>query len=292
MLYDIPERARLVLRDIYYGGRSIVRLSDKAASKPVVLCNSYPKSGTHLLSQVLQRFASFHLWDDIIAVQSLSGVMNSQKHISWKYHSAPAGSIIRGHLMHCREVLDVISQRNTLRLMMYRDLRDVAVSHANWVLKEPRFYLHKYYKGLPNFESCLMASIVGVPLGSPFGSNQSHPDIGSDFARWSGWISDTNTLAIKFEDIVGVRGGGTEGRRMECIQRIAAALGDVRSPNELSNDFGSEVMNPEASHTFRKGNKGAIGTWRNHFNERHKDAFKRCAGAALVELGYENDDNW
>ena len=106
-------------------------------------------------------------------------------------------------------------------LFIYRDLRDVAVSHARWVTKEERIFLHDIYQRHSSFDEQLMSSIKGVPLGSPLGSNVSQPDIGSDFARWRGWINDPNTLAVKFEDLVGERGGGSETKSGE-----KSAIGD------------------------------------------------------------------
>ena len=38
--------------------------------------------------------------------------------------------------------------------------------------------------------------------------------------------------------------------------------------------------------------KAVSGDWKNHFDERHKEIFKRLAGDLLVELGYENDLSW
>lgn len=291
-MYDITNRARLIFRDFYYGANSLRRKAISSGDFPILLCNSFPKSGTHLLSQILQRFKGAALWNDIIAVQSLSGVMNSENHLRWKFGCAPSGSIVRAHLAYGPEILAILSKRPTRRFMIYRDLRDVAVSHANWVLKEPRFYLHKIYKSLPNFEACLMASIVGIPQGTPFSSNLSHPDIGTDFSRWSGWLNDPDTLTIRFEDLVGARGGGSETKRLEIVEMIAKSLGDDRSMKSLAIEFASDAMNPEASHTFRKGNNGLIGSWRDRFTDEHKDAFKRCAGSTLIQLGYENDNSW
>lgn len=38
--------------------------------------------------------------------------------------------------------------------------------------------------------------------------------------------------------------------------------------------------------------KGIAGDWRNHFSETDKIIFKRCAGEALMSLGYERDLLW
>lgn len=38
--------------------------------------------------------------------------------------------------------------------------------------------------------------------------------------------------------------------------------------------------------------KGVAGDWRNYFSEEDKRTFKNVAGRWLIELGYEQDDNW
>ncbi len=45
----------------------------------------------------------------------------------------------------------------------------------------------------------------------------------------------------------------------------------------------------DATSFFRKG---VAGDWQNVFTERHKEIFKKEAGALLVELGYEKDGDW
>ena len=37
---------------------------------------------------------------------------------------------------------------------------------------------------------------------------------------------------------------------------------------------------------------GKIGEWKECFNERHKDIFKKEAGDVLILSGYENDLDW
>ncbi|MEO1377896.1 MAG: sulfotransferase domain-containing protein [Cyanobacteria bacterium J06635_10] len=256
------------------------------------MCNSFPKSGTHLLYQILYSIPKLKKWDDIVSVQALCGIMNTPSHIKWKIGSAPNNSIVRGHLMHTKEVCDVLNEFKCKTLFIYRDLRDVAVSHARWITKEERIFLHDIYLKQDNFDQQLMSSIKGVPLGSPFGSNVSQPDIGQDFLRWKGWIYDPNCLAVKFEDLVGERGGGSEETRLHMVEKIMDFL-EVQLPAEqIKSQFASYVMNPKESHTFVKGGKGSIGGWQAVFQENHKQEFKKVAGDLLIELGYEKDFDW
>ena len=194
--------------------------------------------------------------------------------------------------MYSDEILNVISKFNCKVLFIYRDLRDVAVSHARWITKEERIFLNDVYADYPGFDEQLMSSIKGVPLGTPFGSNVSQPDIGTDFSRWQGWVTDPNTCAVKFEDLVGERGGGSEDKRLHIMEQILDHLEINLSSQEIQRTFASTALNPEESHTFKKGGKGSIGGWKATFKESHKEAFKVLAGQMLIDLGYEQDFNW
>ena len=218
--------------------------------------------------------------------------MNTPAHLRWKIGSAPHNSIVRSHLMHCEEVLSVLREFDCKVFFIYRDLRDVAVSHARWITKEERIFLHDIYAQYLSFDEQLMSSIKGVPLGSPFGSNASQPDIGSDFSRWQGWIGDRNTIAVKFEDLVGERGGGSEAKRLELVDKILDRLEVNLTSQQIKDRFSSRALNPEESHTFKKGGKGSIGGWQDVFNESHKREFKKIAGQTLIDLGYESDFDW
>lgn len=38
--------------------------------------------------------------------------------------------------------------------------------------------------------------------------------------------------------------------------------------------------------------RGIVGEWQEHFTQEHKDYFKEIAGPLLVQLGYEQDNDW
>jgi sulfotransferase 6B1 len=294
MSYQAYNVARLHCRDLIfylkYSKRNL--LSRGQRRKPIILCNSYPKSGTHLLYQILYSLPETAKWNDIVAVQSLCGIMNTASHVRWKTGSAPDGSIVRSHLMYADEIRSILDKESCKQFFIYRDLRDVAVSHARWVVKEPAFFLHEIYSQMPSFDEQLMSSIQGIPTGTPFGSNVSYTNIGQDFSRWAGWIKDSNTLAIRFEDLVGERGGGNEEKRLHTVSQILNHLDIHIASSEIRSRFASQTINPGESHTFLKGGKGSIGGWKFFFNEAHIEAFKKVAGHHLIDLGYESDLNW
>ena len=293
MSYQAYSVARLHGRDAVFLSRYLLeKVFGKISNKRLVFCNSYPKSGTHLLYQILYSLPGLNQWNDIVSVQALCGIMNTTSHIRWKIGSAPSNSIVRSHLMHCQEICQILQEFDCKVIFIYRDLRDVAVSHARWVTQEPRIFLHQYYSQLNDFSSQLMCSIRGIPLGTPFGSNFSQPNIGQDFYRWLGWINEPTVLTIKFEDLVGKRGGGYEETRIKTIQEITNYLDINLSLEEICTNFDSQIMNPEESHTFRKGKKGKLGGWTKVFKPEHKHAFKQVAGKLLIDLGYEKSFDW
>ena len=293
MSYQAYDVARLHGRDAVFLSRYLLKKAlGKTKNKRLVLCNSFPKSGTHLLYQILYSIPGLNKWDDIVSVQALCGVMNTSSHVHWKLGSAPEQSIVRCHLMHCDEIKQVLKEFDLKVIFIYRDLRDVAVSHARWVAKEPRNFLYQYYSRLNDFDQQLMYSIKGITIGTPFGSNISQPNIGQDFARYQKWLNDPIALAVNFENLIGKRGGGCEETRLKTIRRIINYLGVDLSWNQLETTFSSEIMNPQESHTFRKGAKGKIGGWKMVFKPEHKTAFKQVAGDLLIKLGYEQNLDW
>ena len=111
--------------------------------------------------------------------------------------------------------------------------------------------------------------------------------------------ADPNNLVCRYEDLVGIMGGGTQEAQLAELERIARFLRVPLSQVDLSiiasqlygdeiNPFGKEGFKHYTS-TFQNGK---IGAWKTAFNEEHKAAFKKKLGSALIELGYEKDDNW
>ncbi len=289
-MYGVYNCLRLTGRDLVFFFRNCLRKLRYGNQGPIIICNSYPKSGTHLLYQILCTIPGFIRWPDIVSVQSLSGTMNYKRHIRWKLGSAPPRAMIPTHLMHTPEILEILDERPCIRFFIIRDLRDVAVSHARWVCKEPRIFLHRIYtEYMRTDEERLMASIQGLPPGTPFGSNISQPSIGQDFSRWLGWLDDPDTLVVRFEDLVGNRGGGSDEARIQSIIAIANHLDLELKPDDIARRFSPEALAPTSSLTFRKG---TIGGWREDFSSDHKHAFKMTAGDLLIRLGYETTQDW
>lgn len=101
------------------------------------------------------------------------------------------------------------------------------------------------------------------------------------------WMKETCCLTIRFEGLIGSRGGGDDEIQHQTVSSIVSHL-DVKLSDEVIHEIADNTFFPKSS-TFRKGE---IGDWKNHFTDEHKHLFKKTAGKALIKMGYEKGYEW
>jgi hypothetical protein len=138
---------------------------------------------------------------------------------------------------------------------------------------------HDHYASLPDFESRLMASILGLP-----DSSVEFPDISARFAPYLGWLDQTSVMKIHFEDFVDDRTLTLNRILDHFLTRVP-----LQKPRQLIIDSLESSINPAKSPTFRSGRTSE---WKKYFTKRHKDIFKSVAGDLLVRLEYERNNDW
>lgn len=262
---------------------------------PKIFVNSFPKAGTHLLTAILNEFPSVMNSGRFIWTRQV----HSGGDLQWAGRDfvldegrlrAALGSIRNGqyttaHLPWRPGLVDVLSSSGFAPVYMMRDPRDVLVSRVHYIVGLRRHRLHtRFITELPTAESRLMACIEG--LASRAGDRGIEP-IDEFLAQMDGWRNADGVLVVRFEDLIGARGGGSDSRRAEVLSRLAQHIG--RPLDHSAIDSLGERICEKRSFTFRKG---LIGDWRNHFTAEHKEAFKRRAGDVLTRLGYEDGLNW
>jgi len=101
------------------------------------------------------------------------------------------------------------------------------------------------------------------------------------------WLDEPSCLTIRFEDLIGSAGGGSDKKQIQTVASIVKYLG-INLSDKVIEEIAAKTFYPGAR-TFRKGQ---IGDWRNYFTEEHKQAFKEVKGDILIRLGYEKDCDW
>jgi hypothetical protein len=252
---------------------------------PTLLGISFPKSGTHLLDQILlglaqvapfsKRIHSFYAEYD-----GESGVKRAPEQALRWLDALRSCDIASAHLFARPEAVTRVCSPKFVPYFIFRDPRDVVVSHVFYVTDmEQRHVHHEYYQSLPDFDARLKVSILGRP-----DADVEFPNIAERFAPYLGWIEHPEVLAIHFEDLIHAR-AATLARILDHL----LARAPLSAPRERILSAMEESINPGKSPTFRSGKTGE---WKKHFTDEHKRLFKDAAGDLLVKLGYEKDGNW
>lgn len=256
-------------------------------SSPRLFGNSFPKSGTHWLTQVMEGLPHVSAAVDsglpaIVTYEGESGRERSSAEILRDLARYLPGDTGYGHLHARPEIVEYLCSSEWCTYFIIRDPRDIVVSHVFYVTDiEPNHVHHAYYtEVLKTFEERLRVSILGRPeLGGSF------PDISGRFEPFMGWMNHPAVLALRYEDAI-THPRETIGAILTHAQ--LRGLG-FSCPLEEAADQLAAGMDPKRSPTFRQGKSGG---WRKHFTPEIRDLFKQTAGQLLIDLGYEKDLNW
>jgi hypothetical protein len=254
---------------------------------PVLFANSFPKSGTHLLIQVLQGFARLGPAVDsglpaILTFDGPSGEPRRLEVILKDLRRLREGDIAYGHLHALPEIEAELTKDGVATYFIYRDPRDVVVSHAHYITEMATNHIHHQYytEHLKTFNDRLKTSILGLPeIEKPF------PDVYQRFEPYLGWFESKRVLTLRFEDFI------TD--RMAILRKILEHAEFCGFSLAVDRDQAIHILEsaiqPEKSPTYRSG---TTGRWRESFTEEHKVIFKEVAGDLLIRLGYEEDEDW
>ncbi|MBH0160538.1 sulfotransferase domain-containing protein [Fictibacillus sp. 26RED30] len=238
--------------------------------------NSFPKSGTHLMFQILTGIHSITFDQNLHLYEGVSAQLAEHQR---ELEKLSDNEFLSGHIYYSASWASLLQDLNMKQIFLYRDLRDVVVSY-NYYIEKVNAPLHQYFKKKQLSKKERMLSIIrGIPeLG--------HQDIHDWFSEFKGWLSAPNVLSIKFEDLL-----RSEDSLDESVQKIVQFVTgeDKENIDHTVIKRAKENISTQDSATFRKG---TIGNWKEEFDEEITLAFKGNAGQLLIELGYEPDLLW
>ena len=257
----------------------------KLKQAPIIFGNAMPKSGSHLLTQVLHGLTSIGPFVDPgfpPVNRTEQNRPRSPDDILKDLQRMLPGDIRYGYL-HAREpYISVLTQPNWATIFITRDPRDMLVSHVFYATEMNVSHgMHRYYMDqLTNMEERLNAAIEGVKeTGFELASVKERYDSYID------WLNRPEILPIRFEDLI--------LDRKNTIERILNYLKRRGFTHIL--DISEEIsalessIKPGKSGTFRKGQPG---NWKEYFTDGNKKRFKEVAEDLLICLGYEKDNDW
>jgi hypothetical protein len=252
---------------------------------PAVLGNAMPKSGSHLISQVLQALPRLGPFVDPGFPPVNRGEDNrklSDAEVLANIRRMRPGDIAYGYISAYEPFISALTHPGRGTLFVYRDPRDMIVSQIFYAVQmHPGHWMRRYYtEELHTMEARIAAAIHGVEEpGSEL------TPLRKRYEGYLGWLDQPAVLCLRFEDLILER-----EKTLGCLIDYLEARGfEPRLPRTQAVQVLQETIAPKKSGTFRKGKPG---NWREHFTEANKKLFKEHAGDLLVQLGYEAGEDW
>jgi hypothetical protein len=255
---------------------------------PPIFGNSKPKSGSHLLLQILNGFTQTmpykYVAADPIRTIEKQGRRKKKEEILNELQQIPYGVIGWGYLEASPENVEFLCQPNRVNYFIYRDPRDMLVSQVFFATDMHEEHgMHEYYRSLPDFEERLKVAITGIDRDGLYmvSVKQRYEGV----FQWLDVSRQRNVMCIRFEDLINYR-ESTLNAMLDEVERTGYK---IPTPRERALSILVDAIQPKKSHTFRSGKTGG---WREHFTQEHKILFKDVAGDLLIKLGYETGNDW
>lgn len=258
---------------------------DALAQTPSVLGNAMPKSGSHLISQVIQGLPQIGPfvnpgWMPVTRAEDNSKLDDAAT-LAILERMQP-GDVAYGYVQARPPFLEVLTRPGRATIFVYRDPRDMIISHVFYATQmHPGHGMHKYYtQVLRTMEERIQAAIQGVEEpGAELSS------VRLKYESYLGWLDQPAVLSLRFEDLI--------LNREQALNRLLDYLEERGFkpvlPRPQAIQALMQAIAPKKSGTFRKGQPG---NWREYFTAANKEQFKQVAGDLLLRLGYEQDENW
>lgn len=253
-----------------------------AGTRPV-LCNSWPKAGTHVLLEIARLILGEGPWYKDPDIKYPHGdsefVALASERLQRNHNAAFA---IKGHFGRTPRIESFLVENQFVNLFAVRDPREVLCSTWRWLRDlRPDWAISRHLAPL-DAATQLEKIIVGLPVIAPFDLDRAirwDQPLPGRYAELTAWLDAPDCEVLAYEDLVGRRGHQVQ---FAVIERILRRLDCPFAPDDVAR-IAKLVCNP-ASATFHTG---PASDWEKVFADRHRHLFVEHGGEVLVErLGY------
>lgn len=263
-----------------------------------ILINSLPKSGTNLAAKLLDQCGL----EEVLHLGAQSRVRGRplRRQLWWHVYThrdsctvgidhparAPRSQVeallgavdwpgyATAHIPYDGGIETFLRDRQMPHIVMLRDPRAVLWSFTKYVEGEKNHPAYKVVQQIPTTEHRAMAALEGI-------HGRRHVTASMvERCKWiDGWVHGGSALAVRFEDLVGSRGGGSNARQLAICKEIGEHCG---IDNQLVVAQAKTLFGHGRS-TFRRGQ---IDGWREEMPVSVQAAAAEKLDHYLTKWGY------
>lgn len=270
------------LRSIGMGGYRAWARMQVWRSGPRIFINSLPKAGTHLLTSELARIeglqnSRLHLLNSEILKYPEDRSMRTDIDVDLMEKQIARvrdGQYFSAHLPWSPMIESLMIDHAIAPIFVLRDPRDVLASLYHYIMGLKRHRQHRFLAdpGLTKLDRYRF--LVEGQSGEPF-----RRPMAETLELYAPWAESKRTLTVRFEALVGARGGGSDEEKSAAFEQIAAHCGIPadRLPKDIA-------QAPAKTATLRKGKTG---TWRQELPQEIQELVELRCGDTLRRMGYD-----
>lgn len=272
-LFFLTRKYNIAVRSLRYS-----KIKGRFSDAPKVLLNSLPKSGTHLIERLFFELPMLqHYGGRTIMINTHDNSFEPETKRLKKIHN---GQFAPAHIQYNEEIYSFIKAAKIKVVQMIRDPRDVLISQ--WLYVKDLDKAHKSHKYISSLETDI------EQFEAVINGRQNIIEPFADVAnKFSGWRSKPDVLTIRFEDLVGSKGGGSDEEQLQTVKKIIAHINLPVKEDKL--EIITQKIFSSKSSTF---NTGKINKWKTVFTNEHKDICKERIQHILELYGYEQNSSW
>ncbi|MCX6990409.1 MAG: hypothetical protein NTX49_05035 [Chlamydiae bacterium] len=234
-------------------------------SRKITICATVPKAGTNLIRKALMSISG-----ESVRWFGMKPFKNADPE---NFFATSKQKIYITHLFPDMDVIKDLDPSKFAKVLMIRDPRDVMVSFAYHLASKKMWPFGK----LPD-----KAQFLNLPWDGQLREALLFPPLSpkDTFPFAAEWMQDPTILVIRFEDLVGSKGGGSDIVQRQTLFALANHIG-CPLPWERIDEIASQLFG--GTGTFRSGQ---IGDYLKSYSPENEALYDELLGQYTEALGY------
>ena len=250
--------------------------------QPILFVAGLPKSGTTWVEKMLASFPGFSelLIPEVASHELATGGSHDFELPDDMFARFKKMLVLTKMHCHGSEHNAAVLRRARVRyVVLFRDVRDVAVSNYFYVRNTPWHPEFPFYKNKSVQDGLIVFAQRTLRA----------------YAQWvRSWHENRDpeqSLILRYEDLLADDLGCL--RKMTTLFKLPSdedRLSQIAEHNSFKAMSGGREHGEQNTTSFQR--KGQAGDWKNHFTPKITEVYKKMIGDFLVEFGYERSRDW